>query len=69
LSHGDGHQDQSQFRGISSVGAAERAGALLSPADGGGDVVGILLAIDRARQVLGFEPRYSWRDHVQGNAN
>jgi nucleoside-diphosphate-sugar epimerase len=25
---------------------------------------GTLLAIDRARQVLGFEPRHSWRDHV-----
>lgn len=25
---------------------------------------GTLLAIDRARQVLGYEPRYSWRDHV-----
>ena len=24
-----------------------------------------LLAIDRARGVLGFEPRHSWRDHVQ----
>jgi nucleoside-diphosphate-sugar epimerase len=23
-----------------------------------------LLAIDRARQVLGFEPRHSWRDHI-----
>jgi len=23
-----------------------------------------LLAIDRARQVLGFEPQHSWRDHV-----
>jgi nucleoside-diphosphate-sugar epimerase len=31
-----------------------------------GDVgeFGTLLAIDRARQVLGFEPRHSWRDHV-----
>ena len=27
---------------------------------------GTLLAIDRARQVLGFEPRHSWRDHVSG---
>jgi nucleoside-diphosphate-sugar epimerase len=26
---------------------------------------GTLLAIDRARKVLGFEPRHSWRDHVQ----
>ena len=26
---------------------------------------GTLLAIDRARQVLGFEPAHSWRDHVQ----
>jgi nucleoside-diphosphate-sugar epimerase len=25
---------------------------------------GTLLAIDRARQVLGFEPCHSWRDHV-----
>jgi nucleoside-diphosphate-sugar epimerase len=25
---------------------------------------GTLLAIDRARKVLGFEPRHSWRDHV-----
>ncbi len=25
---------------------------------------GTLLAIDRARQVLGFEPRRSWRDYV-----
>ncbi|HYB46358.1 MAG TPA: NAD(P)-dependent oxidoreductase, partial [Streptosporangiaceae bacterium] len=25
---------------------------------------GTLLAIDRARQVLGFEPRHSWHDHV-----
>jgi nucleoside-diphosphate-sugar epimerase len=25
---------------------------------------GTLLAIDRARQALGFEPRHSWRDHV-----
>jgi nucleoside-diphosphate-sugar epimerase len=31
-----------------------------------GDVseFGTLLAIDRARRVLGFEPRHSWRDHV-----
>jgi nucleoside-diphosphate-sugar epimerase len=31
-----------------------------------GDVseLGTLLAIDRARRVLGFEPRHSWRDHV-----
>jgi nucleoside-diphosphate-sugar epimerase len=27
---------------------------------------GTLLAIDRARQVLGFEPEHSWRDHVTG---
>lgn len=27
---------------------------------------GTLLAIDRARAVLGFEPRHSWRDHVAG---
>jgi len=25
---------------------------------------GTLLDIDRARRVLGFEPRHSWRDHV-----
>jgi len=25
---------------------------------------GTLLAIDRARKVLGYEPRHSWRDHV-----
>jgi nucleoside-diphosphate-sugar epimerase len=25
---------------------------------------GTLLAIDRAREVLGFEPKHSWRDHV-----
>ena len=25
---------------------------------------GTLLAIDRARRALGFEPRHSWRDHV-----
>jgi nucleoside-diphosphate-sugar epimerase len=25
---------------------------------------GTLLAIDRAREVLGFEPEHSWRDHV-----
>ena len=29
---------------------------------------GTLLAIDRARQVLGFEPRHSWRDHVSADA-
>jgi nucleoside-diphosphate-sugar epimerase len=29
---------------------------------------GTLLAIDRAREVLGFEPRHSWRDHVSANA-
>lgn len=27
---------------------------------------GTLLAIDRAREVLGFEPRHSWHDHVSG---
>lgn len=27
-------------------------------------VFGSLLAIDRARQVLGYEPQHSWRDHV-----
>jgi nucleoside-diphosphate-sugar epimerase len=25
---------------------------------------GTLLAIDRAKQVLGYQPRYSWRDHL-----
>jgi nucleoside-diphosphate-sugar epimerase len=30
---------------------------------------GTLLAIDRARQVLGFEPRHSWRDHLGGSAS
>ena len=25
---------------------------------------GTLLAIDRAREVLGFQPEHSWRDHV-----
>jgi nucleoside-diphosphate-sugar epimerase len=29
---------------------------------------GTLLAIDRARQVLGFEPGHSWRDHVSAEA-
>jgi nucleoside-diphosphate-sugar epimerase len=29
---------------------------------------GTLLAIHRARKVLGFEPRHSWRDHVSTNA-
>jgi hypothetical protein len=29
---------------------------------------GTLLAIDRARQVLGFEPGHSWRDHVSAAA-
>jgi nucleoside-diphosphate-sugar epimerase len=27
---------------------------------------GTLLAIDKAREVLGFEPGHSWRDHVAG---
>jgi len=27
---------------------------------------GTLLAIDRAREVLGFDPAHSWRDHVVG---
>ncbi len=26
---------------------------------------GTLLSIDRARSLLGYEPRYSWRDHVK----
>jgi hypothetical protein len=25
---------------------------------------GTLLAIDRAREVLGYEPGHSWRDHL-----
>lgn len=29
---------------------------------------GTLLAIDRARDVLGFRPAYSWRDHVSPHA-
>jgi nucleoside-diphosphate-sugar epimerase len=29
---------------------------------------GTLLAIDRARQVLGFEPGHSWRDHLPAEA-
>jgi nucleoside-diphosphate-sugar epimerase len=28
---------------------------------------GTLLAIDRAREVLGFEPKHSWRDHVSSS--
>jgi nucleoside-diphosphate-sugar epimerase len=28
------------------------------------DAFGTLLAIDRAREVLGFNPEHSWRDHV-----
>jgi nucleoside-diphosphate-sugar epimerase len=27
---------------------------------------GTLLAIDRARRILGFEPGHSWRDHITG---
>ncbi len=27
---------------------------------------GTLLAVDRAREVLGFDPAHSWRDHVAG---
>jgi hypothetical protein len=27
-----------------------------------------LLAIDRARNVLGFEPGHSWRDDITGEA-
>ncbi len=30
---------------------------------------GTLLAIDRAREVLGFEPSHSWRDHVSPAAD
>jgi nucleoside-diphosphate-sugar epimerase len=29
---------------------------------------GSLLAIDRAKQVIGYEPRYSWRDHIDAGA-
>jgi nucleoside-diphosphate-sugar epimerase len=29
---------------------------------------GTLLAIGRARQLIGYEPRYSWRDHLQAAA-
>jgi nucleoside-diphosphate-sugar epimerase len=29
---------------------------------------GTLLAIDRAREVLGFEPRHSWRDELSGSS-
>lgn len=29
---------------------------------------GTLLAIDRARKVLGFEPGHSWRDDMTGEA-
>ena len=29
---------------------------------------GTLLAIDRARQVLGFAPGHSWRDYVSADA-
>jgi nucleoside-diphosphate-sugar epimerase len=29
---------------------------------------GTLLAIDRARQVLGYEPGHSWRDHIPADA-
>lgn len=25
-----------------------------------------LLSIDKARRVLGYEPRHSWRDHLEG---
>ena len=28
---------------------------------------GTLLAIDRARQVIGYEPRHSWRDHLSAS--
>jgi len=27
-----------------------------------------LLSIDKAKRVLGYEPRFSWRDHVAGGA-
>jgi hypothetical protein len=29
---------------------------------------GTLLAIDRARKVLGFEPRHTWRNHIPEKA-
>ena len=32
--------------------------------EGAGDFE-TLTCIDKAREMLGFEPRYSWRDHVQ----
>jgi nucleoside-diphosphate-sugar epimerase len=34
------------------------------PVTGAVGEFGTLLAIDRARRVLGYEPRHSWRDHV-----
>jgi len=33
------------------------------------DGFGTLLAIDRAREIIGYEPRHSWRDHVRDDAN
>jgi hypothetical protein len=30
---------------------------------------GTLLAIDRARKVLGFEPRHTWRNHIPAEAH
>jgi hypothetical protein len=29
---------------------------------------GTLLAIDRARDVLGYHPQHSWRDHVSADS-
>ena len=33
-----------------------------TPTDGEHDT---LLSIDKARRLLGYEPRHSWRDHVE----
>ncbi len=30
--------------------------------------VRLVVQADRAREVLGFEPRHSWRDHVSADA-
>jgi nucleoside-diphosphate-sugar epimerase len=34
------------------------------PLSGGAGEFGTLLAIDRARKALGYEPRHSWREHL-----
>ena len=36
----------------------------MSPSPGKLAESGTLLAIGRARQLLGFQPRCSWRDHL-----